>query len=134
MQPTLHFSLRHTYSSLSHCHTTTVGKLHCRPLAATSPADSSTTSHLFLHHRPSYWYSFAFDTGDDVSGLPPFATKKCTPASMILQAVNTSAISTVGEKSMTLDIGFCRSFRWIFIIADFPIPTLGADFLTHFGL
>ena len=53
---------------------------------------------------------------------------------MILQAVNKSTISTFGEKSMTLDIGLRRSYRWIFIIADLPIPILGADFLAHFGL
>ena len=53
---------------------------------------------------------------------------------MILQAVNKSVISTFGEKSMTLDIGLRRSFRWIFIIADLPFPILGADFLAHFGL
>ena len=53
---------------------------------------------------------------------------------MILQAVNKSAISTFGEKSMTLDIGLRRCFRWIFIIADLPLPILGADFLAHFGL
>ena len=35
---------------------------------------------------------------------------------------------------MTLDIGLRRSFRWIFIIADLPLPILGADFLAHFGL
>ena len=35
---------------------------------------------------------------------------------------------------MTLDIGLRRCFRWIFIIADLPLPILGADFLAHFGL
>ena len=51
---------------------------------------------------------------------------------MILQAVNKSAIPTFGEKSMTLDIGHCRSYQWT-IIADLPLPILGADFLAHFG-
>ena len=53
---------------------------------------------------------------------------------MTLHAVNKSVISTFGEKSMTLDIGLRHSFRWIFIIADLPLPILGADFLSHFGL
>ena len=35
---------------------------------------------------------------------------------------------------MTLDIGLRCCYRWIFIIADIPIPILGADFLAHFGL
>ena len=51
-----------------------------------------------------------------------------------LQAVNRSSISTYGEKSMTIDIGLRRTFRWIFILADIPTPILGADFLANFNL
>ena len=53
---------------------------------------------------------------------------------MILQVVNKSAISTFVEKSLSLDIKLHGRFRWIFIIADLPLPNLGADFLAHFGL
>ena len=48
--------------------------------------------------------------------------------------MNHSSICTYGEKSLSLDFGLRRLFRWIFIIADVPIPILGADFLAHFGL
>ncbi|XP_022111648.1 uncharacterized protein LOC110990873 [Acanthaster planci] len=33
-----------------------------------------------------------------------------------------------------LNLGLLKTFRWIFIIADFPTPILGADFLQHFEL
>ena len=69
-----------------------------------------------------------------MSVLPPSTSDKRKPAPLTLQAVNRSAISTFGEKSMTLDIGLRRSYRCIFIIADIPTPILGADFLAHFSL
>ena len=100
----------------------------------TSPAGSSTTSHLFYITDRTTGTRFLIDTGADVSVFPPSAAEKRKPASMILQAVNKSAISTFGEKSMTLDIGLRRSFRWIFIIADLPLPILGEDFLAHIRL
>ena len=74
------------------------------------------------------------DTGADVSVLPPSSSNKQRISPITLQAVNHSPISTFGEKSCTLDIGLRRQFRWIFIIADLPIPILGADFLANFGL
>ena len=111
-----------------------VGKLHHQQLTATSSASPSSTSRLFyITDRPT-GTQFLVDTGADVSVIPPAAADKRRPSSYTLQAVNQSAISTFGEKSMTLDIGLRRSYRWIFIIADIPIPILGADFLAHFGL
>ena len=44
------------------------------------------------------------DTGADVSVFPPSPAEKRHRASLILQAVNQSTISTYGEKSITLDI------------------------------
>ena len=69
-----------------------------------------------------------------MSVFPPSPAEKRHCASLILQAVNQSTISTYGEKSITLDIGLRRTYRWIFIIADIPTPILGADFLAHYGL
>ena len=48
--------------------------------------------------------------------------------------MNSSPISTFGQKSLTLDLGLKRTFRWVFIIADLPTPIIGADFLREFGL
>ena len=74
------------------------------------------------------------DTGADVSVLPPSSSDKQRISPITLQAVNHSPISTFGEKSCTLDISLHRQFRLIFLIADLPIPILGADFLANFGL
>ena len=38
-----------------------------------------------------------------------------------------------GGRSLTLDLGLRRTFRWI-VIADVAMPIRGADFLRHFGL
>ena len=83
---------------------------------ATSPAGFSITSRLFYVTDRTTGTRFLVDTGADVSVIPPSTAEKRKPASMILQAVNKSTISTFGEKSMTLDIGLRRSYRWIFII------------------
>ena len=52
----------------------------------------------------------------------------------MLQAVNGTSISTYGTRSLTLDLGLRRSFRWIFIVADVATPILGADFLRWYNL
>lgn len=74
------------------------------------------------------------DTGAEVSVLPPTNLDKKNSSPYTLQAVNKSKISTYGEKSMTIDIGLRRTYKWIYIIADVPLPILGADFLRHFSL
>ena len=55
-------------------------------------------------------------------------------SSTTFQAVNKTPIPTYGEKSLTLDSGLRRTFRWIFVIADLALPISGADFVAHFGL
>lgn len=74
------------------------------------------------------------DTGAEVSVLPPSIRDKQNSSPYTLQAVNKTPISTYGERSMTLDLGLRRLYKWIFIIASVPIPILGADFLRHFSL
>ncbi|CAE1268449.1 unnamed protein product [Acanthosepion pharaonis] len=51
-----------------------------------------------------------------------------------LQAANGSSNQTYGETSLTLNLGFKRSFPWVFTIAQVRTPILGADFLAHFNL
>ena len=48
--------------------------------------------------------------------------------------MNATPIQTYGEKSLALDVGLRRLYKWIFVIADVSCPILGADFLRHFGL
>ena len=67
--------------------------------------------------------------------IPPSqAERKHKQEEYTLQAVNHTAIPTFGNRSLTLDIGLRRTFRWIFVIADQKNPILGADFLRHYSL
>ena len=49
-------------------------------------------------------------------------------------AINNTPISTYGKQSLTLGLGLCQSFLWVFIVADVQKPILGADFLRHSGI
>ena len=69
-----------------------------------------------------------------MSVLPRSQRFQGRPTSIQLQAVNHSPIVTHGEKSLTLDFGLRRVFRWVFIVADLPTPIIGADFLRQFNL
>ena len=51
-----------------------------------------------------------------------------------LLAANNSPIVTYKTRSLTLNPGLHRTFRWVFIIANVHNPILGADFLNHYGL
>ena len=51
-----------------------------------------------------------------------------------LQAANNIPIMTFGSRSLTLDLGLRRNFRWVFTIADVRHPILGADFLRSYNL
>ena len=51
-----------------------------------------------------------------------------------LLAVNGIPIPTFGNQSLTLYLGLCRMFRWIFIISDVKKPILRADFLRAYNL
>ena len=78
---------------------------------------------------------FFVDTGAEVSILPPsHAECKCPHAKLTMQAINGSPIATYGTRSLTLDRGLRRIFRWVFVIADVERPILGADILRHFHL
>jgi hypothetical protein len=48
--------------------------------------------------------------------------------------VNNTPIATYGTRSLTLDLGLRRTFRWVFLVANVKNPILGADFLRHFSL
>lgn len=77
---------------------------------------------------------FLVDTGADVSVIPPTLAEKNKTVLFNLQAANKTAIPTYGARSLTLDLGLRRVFRWIFIIADVAHPIIGADFLENFAL
>ena len=69
-----------------------------------------------------------------MSIVPPTHNAKPSSNTLTLQAVNGTTIRTYDTCSLTLNLGLQRTFRWIFIVADFANPIIGADFLQHFGL
>ena len=79
--------------------------------------------------------TFLVDTGAQVSVIPPtYSDRLRKQEGFTLSEVNGTAIPTFGTRSLTLNLGLRRTFRWIFIIADVSKPLLGADFLHQFGL
>ena len=77
---------------------------------------------------------YLVDTGAQVSVIPPSPLDKQSPSTLTLQAVNNTTIATYGTRSLTLNLGLRRTFRWIFVVADVANAILGADFLEHYGL
>ncbi len=73
-------------------------------------------------------------TGADVSVIPPSQQECKHPQNLLLEAINNTSIPTYGTRSLTLNLGFWRTFCWAFIIADVRKPILGADFLHTFSL
>ena len=110
------------------------GKPPGQQLAATSSA-GHLTSRLFYVSDRSTRMNFLVDTGAEVSAIPRSrAQQNVSCQGNSLQAVNNTTIATYGTRSLTLDLGLRRTFRWVFIIADVSKPILGADFLKHYGL
>lgn len=90
---------------------------------------------LFFVSDKSTSLRFLVDTGAAISVIPPSGRERTQLDNAIsLQAANGTRIQTYGRKSLTLDLGLRRQFRWIFLIADVKHPILGADFLSSFGL
>lgn len=79
--------------------------------------------------------SFLLDTGAMVSVLRALPSDKVKPAAdLFLRAANGSIISTYGQRSVTLNLGLRRSFKWVFVIADVQQNIIGADFLCKYQL
>nr|VZI35209.1 unnamed protein product [Spirometra erinaceieuropaei] len=91
------------------------------------------TRRLFLRDRIA-GAKFLVDSGAVVSVVPPTPAERKTRSSFCLTASNNSSIPPFGQRSITLDLGLRRIFRWVFIIADFSAALIGADFLAHFNL
>ena len=110
------------------------GKLQCRRLNTAIDAGPQT-SRLFFIRDTNSGLSFMVDTGAEISVIPPTANERRTPTpEIILQAANKTRINTFGQRSLTLNIGLRRNFRWIFTVADLEVAIIGIDFLKHFGL
>ncbi|BHF58445.1 hypothetical protein SprV_0100139700 [Sparganum proliferum] len=107
-----------------------------RPAVAASAAGSADNLHtrrLFLWDR-IVGTKFLVDSNAEVSVVPPTPAERKRCSSFCLTAANNSIIPTFGQRSITLDLGLRRIFRWVFIIVDVSVALIGADFLTHFNL
>ena len=74
------------------------------------------------------------DTGAEVSVYPASALDRGQQVHSTLRAANNSVINVYGQRSLTLDLGFRRTFRLVFPIAEVQTAILGIDFLDHFEL
>ena len=102
-------------------------------MATSAPGDNSCR--LFYITDSANNLHFLVDTGAEVSVILPSQTDRKRRASNLnLQAVNDTAITTYGNKLLTLNIGLRRTFQWVFIIAAVKNPIIGADFLRHYSL
>ena len=103
-----------------------VVKLPGQQLAAASVASPSHQDRLFYVRDCSSSLRFLVDTGAEVSVVPPSRAERClaSPGKFRLQAINGSDIATFGVRSLTLDLGLRRTFRWVFVIADISQPIL----------
>ena len=111
-----------------------VGKQTCRALTATSATGRPPSRLFFVLERTSD-RRFLVDTGAEVSVLPVSQVDRQSGyMGPSLQAANGTTISTYGSRSLTLNLGLRRPFRWVFLVADVKHPILGADFLGHHGL
>ena len=108
-----------------------VGKRHGQSLVAMSVTGQQSSSRLFYISDCSTGFQFLVDTGVEVSVVPLSRTERMHRQDYpSLQAVNGTSIPTFGNRSLTLDLGPRRTFRWIFIITDVKKSILGADFLS----
>ena len=109
------------------------GKRHGQYVAA-ADVTGLTPSRLLFVTDTSSSMRFLIDTGAQVSVIPPSSQDKQSPSTLTLQAANNTTISTYGARSLTLNLGLRRNFRWVFVVADVTNTILGADFLQHYGL
>ena len=110
------------------------GKRSGRSLAVTS-VSGPQCSRLFYITDKTTGTRFLVDTGAEVSVIPKAPSDRQQQANLFaLQAVNNTPIATYGTRSLTLDLGLRRTFRWVFLVANVKNPILGADFLRHFSL
>ena len=103
------------------------GKCRGQPLAATSAAGQQMGCLLYV----TDWESrlrFLVDTGSEVCIIPLSKDEQKNRQNPLgLLAANNSPIVTYRTRSLTLNLGLRRTFRWVFMIAIVRNPILGAD-------
>ena len=97
-------------------------------MAASQPGQNNSRFFFLTDH--SLNMCFLVDTGAEVSVIIPTRFERQRPQIGVnLRAANNTVIATYGTRSLTLNIGLRRVFRWVFMIADVKHPTIGANFL-----
>ena len=113
---------------------TATGKPVSQRVSATHAAGPHDSRLLFVEDVNSRC-KFLVDTGAEVSVFPatPGDRSPASPFSS-LKAANGSNIAVYSQRSLNLNLGLRRNFRWLFLIADVEHAILGMDFLSHFNL
>lgn len=109
---------------------------HAAALEEAGNTTSNTSNRLFIKDSSNN-ITFLIDTGADISLVPPSDNerKHSNIANEIeLFAANGTRIKTFGSKTIEVNLGLRRSFKWLFIIADVQRGIIGADFLDRFEL
>ncbi|XP_064463435.1 uncharacterized protein LOC135374389 [Ornithodoros turicata] len=102
---------------------------------STTSAPESTSSRLFHIVDRTTGMRFLVDTGAEVSVIPADKfSRRPRQQCFSLRAANASTIPVYGQRSLTLNIGLRRDFKWLFLVADVTQAILGADFLNSFKL
>ncbi|XP_015604132.1 uncharacterized protein LOC107271987 [Cephus cinctus] len=105
-----------------------------QPVAIGSLSDGSTSNLLTISDKFNQ-LCFLVDTGAEISVLPKMCCKGFSKQTNCkLHAANGTSIKTFGTKSLTLDLGLQKPFRWEFCVADVEQPSIGADFLKSHNL
>ena len=108
-----------------------VGKRTGRLLMATN-VSGHISSGLFFILECTAHQRFLVDTGVEVSAIPPTkADRKVGQVGLSLQAANGTQIPTFGTRSLSLNFGLRRPYRWLLVVADVRHPILSVDFLQH---
>ena len=98
-------------------------------------AVESAAHRLYISDKTSK-VPYLIDTGADFSILPArYRDKHCAYfPRFALQTASGSNIKLFGEKTIDVNLGLRRSFRWTFLVANVTNAILGADFLGHYKL
>lgn len=111
-----------------------IGKLKKTQAVAVAEVDNLSTYRLFIKDV-STGQRYLVDTGANVSVLPATVSEKRNlPPSNYLYAANGTQIPAFGERTIVLNFGMRRPYKWRFVIATVSRPILGADFLHHYAL
>ena len=78
---------------------------------------------------------YLIDTGADICVFPRSKLHGSVNRSEYeLFAANGTRITTYGTVAINLNLSLRRAFKWNFTVADVKTPTIGMDFLSHYGL